>query len=264
MLTIQPSINAIAYRGHAKKQQDGVSLNSVETNQVSKLASDAISNTQKGLINVKHCRLDKTSEASVFFGVDSRENIDKQIYNQMALTILKTKEQNIVNLPAINIDSIKDADSKRNLDYYINNFLKTGIGRWTIRNDKGNTHTIGLIKYDDTIYVLDSLSKYYKDIEVQQEKFANLFKENVVYPNKKQQQADEYTCNNWTHANIDAILKAINEDRFDGENIEDILPDNINEILEEQRDYILENFDGISISGLFLLNNTGHRRKISN
>ena len=251
MLTIQPRINSISYRSNFVPQTVSNPSERPAFNEISKTASDAISNTQRGLINLNSIiPLDKTSEASIFFGIDSRNNINNQLLNQLALTVLKTKDQNIINFPNMYIYKMVDGEDINRLERPINRFKETGVARWTLRS--GNElHTIGLVKDNDTVYVLDSLNSFYKDKEKFKDTFRNLFGENIVFSTKPQQKNDEYTCNNWTHANIDAVLQAIEDGRLTKTNLDDILPNNINKILEEQKDYVTDNFGGQSATELF-------------
>ena len=54
---------------------------------------------------------------------------------------------------------------------------------------------------------------------------------------------NEFTCNNWTMANLEALQKALKEGKtIDSvEKLNEVLPDNINTILQEQYEYVLRN-----------------------
>lgn len=244
MLQIQPNISPIPYLGHLSQKKDKLSPCKSVQPEILEIGSDAISNIQRGLILVNSIpSLDKTSEECEFFGANSRENVDSKIVNQLCLTVLKTQEENIVNFPNTSIHDIICGQNLEKLKKPIEDFMEKGVARWTLYNNDGDQHTIGLVKHKDNIYVLDSLAGYYEDFNIANKAFSNFLKCNVVFSKKHQQKNDEYSCNNWTHANIDAVLAAIREDRLTPDNLDDILPNDINKILSEQKDYVTKNID---------------------
>ena len=65
----------------------------------------------------------------------------------------------------------------------------------------------------------------------------------IIFSNKHQQNPNEYTCNNWTIANIEALQHALQEGKtiINTQQLNAVLPDNINKILQEQHNYVLAN-----------------------
>ena len=255
MLSINNISNGLYFGGKSHKSVSEKPVCDRAIVEFSKSASDSIANTQRGLMMVNRIvPLDKTSEYSKYFGVDSAENIQNQLLNHSCLSFLKMVEQNIVNFPIFNIDDAGDIDyAKQKIQKYTNKLSENGAGRWTFyskfygKDGKSGTHTVGIIKHNDKTYILDSLSGAYPEIEKHHEILTDILGEDVVFSTKQQQKLDEYTCNNWTHANIDAVLQTIDEGVFDGERLDGILPNNINKILREQKEFIVNSLNGRDI-----------------
>ncbi len=225
--------------------------------------------------------LNKESLSSNFFGVTSAKNIQQKLHNQLALTYIKSQEQNIVNLPGISLESSYQV-RRDVLNRFLNNLYEQGSGRLTMTGNifggEDATHTIGLVfdKNNNVMYVLDSLpssvtSTYRKnllDILAQEDKFGYLFERkhngkhiSYVFASKSQQQMNEYTCNNWAHANIEAVKEAIQDGKIlNEEELNVVLPNDINDVLRSQCDYltkgsnrskyesILKNIFGVNIN----------------
>ena len=208
-------------------------------------------------------KLDRFSIGCSYFGSDSAENIQKQLNNQMALSWLKSREQNISVLPPVVLSSTPDT---KHIEKSLNKLKETIIGRLTItdklfgKNGEDGTHTIGLV-YNGSrgrgkYVILDSLSESYPKIKECHEKlikFLGLKPKEVVFSNKAQQSLDEYTCNNWTHANLDAVsdyLKTGKEKDLTPEVLDKILPDDINKVLFQQFKYTSEKLKGRDLSEL--------------
>ena len=128
------------------------------------------------------------------------------------------------------------------------------MGRLTVsdklfgKNGKEGTHTIGLFKNENQLYIIDSISE---ENNKEVKKFHQTLKQilgvkDVIFTTKPQQSLEEYTCNNWTHANLDAILKheKNGNKKWNKETLHSILPNDINKILEEQQEYINNKLSG--------------------
>lgn len=218
--------------------------------EISKSANDCITGIQQGLIKVQKTfpKLHRYSVATDYFGVYSAKGIECRFDNQMALTWLKTKEQNLENFPPIVLSGTVNMNR---VQKSFNNFLQKGFGRLTITDKifgdgiNEGTHTVGLVSHKGKIYILDSLPETYPEIKDCHERlvgFLGLNPKDVVFSNKPQQTMEEYTCNNWTHANLDAVmnyLKNSPEKDLTSEVFDEILPVNINNVLTSQREYTI-------------------------
>ena len=65
----------------------------------------------------------------------------------------------------------------------------------------------------------------------------------IIYSTKPQQTMNEYTCNNWSIANIDEVKKMLycGIPIRNSAELDEILPNDINKILEEQYNFVQEN-----------------------
>jgi hypothetical protein len=237
------------------RPQNVVSAVSTCLTELSKDANDGIVNLQKGLINIKKTnpKLNKSSIYCRFFGADNADNVQRHLDNQMALSWFKRKEQNIVRFPSYSIDTAEDIlANQKDTDRRIEKLKTHKVGRWTFlsnvfsHNGEQGTHTVGLVYDRDTLWILDSLSEANKEVKQYHKIFRNIFgkyAKEIKFSEKPQQTMDEYTCNNWTHANIDAVL-AHKGTPLNKEVLDKILPDNINTILESQHNYIKSKLNG--------------------
>lgn len=226
--------------------------------EISKTVSDAIVNLQQGLLNAqKEVRpLNKNSYYCDYFGVNSAKNVVRRLHNQMALTWLKTREQNLENFPQIIFPNNQPSTY---LEKSLNRLKEKKYGRVTVtdklfgKNGKGGTHTIGIVYHKGKYIILDSIPETNKGIREYHE---NLIKElgvkrdKVLFSNKPQQSMKEYTCNNWTHANLDAVRNFLENKGKDKEITQEILdkilPEKIDNVLQEQYLYINHNLNGKS------------------
>ncbi len=211
--------------------------------------------------------LNKNSEASRFFGVDTRQNIFEKIGNQINLALLKSRDSGI--LPSFPKRAFFSVDSPKTIANAWNHIwtkckgrkfdellLKparlTFDGNFFGKNGKSDSHTIGILyePKSKTLFCLDSLSNLCKQVREYQEILKNqIFNspngeiKKIIFSNKHQQNMDEYTCNNWTIANLEALQKALKMGKKinSTEDLNKILPDNINIILQEQYEYMLKN-----------------------
>lgn len=224
----------------------------------SKSASDCITNVQQGIMRVSKAfpELNKYSMACDYFGVDSARNIQNRIENQMALTWAKTIEQDLVNFPEVILSESSTSNAVRNS---LVSLMQKKFGRMTI-TDKlfGNginegTHTVGIFYNKGKYFILDSLPETFpqiKDFHERLIKFLELEPKNVVFSKKPQQHCGEYTCNNWAHANLDAVIKFLKSnanEELSPELLNKILPEDINKILDEQFVYTTGSLRGRSI-----------------
>ncbi len=229
----------------AVKKEIGQEVASQQTVQISQTASDCVAGMQKGLIKAQKTfpKLNRCSDASDYFGVCSAADIQSRYQNQMALSWLKMREQKLVNFPPIVLSGKKD---KRKIEKTLDKLAERGFGRLTV-TDKlfGNgandgTHTVGIVYHKGKYYVLDSIPETYPKIKDYHKRLINFLELNpkdVIFPNKPQQSLDEYTCNNWTHANLDAVINYLesgNNKDLTPEVFDEILPKDINKVLHKQ------------------------------
>lgn len=229
---------------------------------VSCIADECLANVNRGILGLQKRlpKLDKGSRECHYFGVDSAENIENCLGNQIALTWLKVDEQKLENFPPVILSKTFDiphysapVDSNSlpmRIAESMYNLKEKGVGRLTItdklfgKNGMDGTHTIGLVYHNGKYVFLDSIPQTYPEIKNYRErlvKFLGLNPKDVVFSNKPQQTMEEYTCNNWTLANIDAVLdfwKAGGKDKdLTPQVLDEILPENINEVLSQQYEY---------------------------
>ena len=226
-----------------------------------KTANDCITGIQQGLIRTQKTfpKLRKYSCATDYFGVTDEAGIQRRYENQMALSWLKIREQNLVNFPPIVLSGKKD---EKKVQKALDKLNDRGFGRLTITDKlfgngiKDGTHTVGLVYHKGKYYVLDSIPETYagiKDCHERLIKFLDLNPKDVVFPNKPQQSMDEYTCNNWAHANIEAVmgyLKNSPEKELTPEVFDEILPRDINKILSDQYMLTVNKLKGRDLSEL--------------
>lgn len=228
--------------------------------EISKAASESITALQQGIIKTKSKVLDRYSEASRFFGVDSAYNIMQKLENQVKLILMKCKEIGCIDtfprgvgLLIDNPRSIDNVWTRIWMDGQIEG-LYSKPARMTFyskvfgENGKEGAHTIGLLYRPESkiLYVLDSLPNSFKEIKKYQDIIKEIFKPwqnrgiNILFSNKAQQNMNEYICNNWALANIEALQKALREGKtIDSvEKLNEVLPDDINKILKEQLEYV--------------------------
>ena len=221
----------------------------------------------KAFINKRNKKLDVNSESSKFFGVDSRLNLLRQLGNQLKLIDLKYKNGGILNALLkrvyFSVDNPRTFSRVRNHIWEENNGRRfeqlferparlTFDGKFFGDDGIEDSHTIGILydKKSKILFCLDSLPNFIKEVK----KYQNILKsyifkspnneiKKIIFSNKHQQNFDEYTCNNWAIANIEALQRALNEGKTinNTQQLNAVLPDNINKILQEQRNYVLAN-----------------------
>jgi len=211
--------------------------------------------------------LDKKSEASLFFGVDNRQNIAQKLENHINLALLKSKDSGIIpSFPRRAFFSVDKPKTLENAWNHIwndnkgrkfNELLKnparlTFDGKFFGENGTASSHTIGILyePKSKTLFCLDSLSNLCKQVK----KYQNILKnkifnspngeiKKIIFSNKPQQNWNEYTCNNWTIANLEALQKTLKSGKQinSTKKLNSVLPDDINSILDEQHNYVLKN-----------------------
>ena len=261
-------------------------IKEVNTTCFSKQYSTAVSNQHKAFITSNHApKLDKISDACKFFGVDNVTNVFKQLKNQCILTDLKTKELGInksfmhgTHFNFANKDSLIKAKDRIWNGYTreknglatvysgIDELRKNGVARITLYGKLygkfGNvgSHTIGLV-YDNksnNLYIMDSLGEKLPTIKKHHKILRSLFTpansekqpfNNIIISTKKQQKYNQYCCNNWTFANIEALKNALNKGEVitDSSSLNKILPEDINKVLEEQQKYVQKNISKTTV-----------------
>ncbi len=221
----------------------------------------------KAFIKKRYKKLDVRSESSKFFGVDSRLNIFRQLVNHLKLIDLKYKNGGILNALLkrvyFSVDKPHTFSKVRNHIWEKRNGRRfeqllerparlTFDGKFFGSEGTENSHTIGVLydKKSKILFCLDSLPNFIKEVK----KYQNVLKlyifkspnkeiKKIVFSNKPQQNSNEYTCNNWAIANIEALQRALKEGKTinNTQQLNAVLPDNINKILEEQRNFVLTN-----------------------
>ena len=258
MLKITNILNSSQIKSHVS----GVS-NSLEevsehlTNsslELSKTSSDAITSMHKALLSLKERPfLNLNSEAVKFFGLKCYQDMSlakkEEIFTNLKINELGCKTFFPENASA----GFIQGDSKLTTLFEKLN-PDCGCARMTFY-DKcfgGALHTIGFVRNKDTIYVLDSLGHNVKTAsEIKQFHFfvnellsTNMHKHGlnkVIFNHNIQQSMNEITCNHWTFANIENLIKALKSGKTieDSTALDQVLPHDINKILDEQLDYML-------------------------
>ncbi len=209
--------------------------------------------------------LARVSKYAKFFGVTDAKSIQENLINHGILVLGKQKEGDLKEcLNGIEIDGYDDISVAcrrifSGLDAPIQSFKRNGAARLTFyselfgQNGEVGAHTIGLV-YDQkssTLYVLDSINesfpridfykKILKDEIFSRYEFQREFPR-ILFSTKPQQQSNEYTCNNWAVANIEAVKEWLNKGNTikNSEELNNILPNDINKILEEQYYFVME------------------------
>ena len=250
-----------AYIG-ARKWVKPSSFEGLRYSPLKTLERDIVDITPK--TNIVGVPLDKTSEECKYFGVDSYEHIAEKILNHDKL--YKAKEHWCFNWDTGQILNISVSISKRGIKKFKDFFTETLQTRqcaWSRFREFNSQHaarmtcyseifgkdpygypaphTIGLVSNNGNLYILDSLGEQVPQIKefhaILNEVFKDFGYKKIIFSTKPQQPMTEFTCNNWTYANIETTLKAIFEKRMNIESAEElnkILPEDINKILKEQ------------------------------
>ena len=231
--------------------------------EISKTASDCISNTQRGLLAAQksYPKLNKSSFASYYFGVRSADEIQNKLENQMALTILKTRDENLVNFAPL--FALNSSPEIRHVNKFMNKLQENKFGRITFldktfgENGQNGNHTIGMVYHKGKYIILDSIPESYPEIKECHEKLLKCLRldpKDVIFSEKPQQTLEEYTCNNWVHANLDAVFDYLSNEGSDSdltpEILDKILPEDINKVLEQQVDYTVKGLNGKTVMEL--------------
>jgi len=221
----------------------------------------------KAFINKRKKILDANSESTKFFGVDSRLNIFQQLENHIKLIDLKYKNGGILSTLLkrvyFSVDKPHTFDRVRNHIWEEKNGRRfeqlfdrparlTFDGKFFGCDGMEDSHTIGVLydKKTKILFCLDSLPNFIKEVKKYQTilkryifKSPNKEIKKIIFSNKHQQNFNEYTCNNWAIANIEALQSALKEGKTinNTRQLNAVLPDNINKILQEQHNYVLAN-----------------------
>lgn len=219
--------------------------------------------------NVTGQPLNKRGKGCEFFGVACWEQLMNKLENHAALLVTKAKwivegfeNGHIVNMPAIiYLDELSSLEKGKEELYsnigdpccqtrnYIDELNLQKAGRWTLYSKEffgesrlgALSHTIGLVPHHKNLLVLDSLGE---GTELQKQfhsKIRYLLSdagyENIIFSTKVQQPITEFSCNNWTYANINSVLNYI----FRNKDAKINSSEELNRILEEDINTILEN-----------------------
>ena len=202
-------------------------------------------------------RLNKASKACKYFGVDNPRNILLNFQHHKQLDelnrFIKTQDSDSIEVVSLGVVPLKDVDkteilSNEKFSLIIPDKAKPVRAAKITFLDKifGNGlanefHTVGLVAKDDCLYVLDSLGEQNNKLREFHLKVNELFLKfgfkNIFFSTKAQQSFDEYTCNNWTYANINSFvaqfLRGDNQIQS-SDDLNKILREDINTILKEQ------------------------------
>lgn len=223
-----------------------------------------IPSVQKLISETVGQKLDKSSSECRYFGVDSAENIIRNIRHHAKLNKANKSwstsnwcNGNIIDLGIISLKNIEIEKSflhknrgrgANGCPWSLIDEIKTqGAAKITFIdkmfeiNPTGGMHTIGLVSKDNYLYVLDSLGEQSQQIKIFHMKIKELFSDagfaDIIFSTKAQQPLNEYTCNNWTFANIKSVISEIygqNKQIKTTQELNKILREDINNILKEQ------------------------------
>lgn len=118
---------------------------------------------------------------------------------------------------------------------------------------RGVMHTLGFVRNGQNLYILDSLG-HNKNVNQDIINFhnnviKNLYSnrlvnglKNIIMNHNTQQPIDELTCNHWTLANIEALIKnlRLGKNISNKEELDSVLPKDINKILDEDKRFVLD------------------------
>lgn len=116
----------------------------------------------------------------------------------------------------------------------------------------GVLHTLGFVRKDGIIFILDSLG-HNKNVNRNILRFHNTLRKTIslnglknglkkiVINHNTQQQMNELTCNHWSLANIEALIKNLKAGKKinNQQELDSVLPTDINEILDEDKKFVL-------------------------
>lgn len=219
--------------------------------------------------------LNINNKASKFFGVDSRQNVLKKLENHINLALQKCKDSGILpSFPRRAFFSVDEPKTLANAWEHIWSKSKgkkfeellnkparlTFDSKFFGESGFMDSHTIGILfePKTKTLFCLDSLSNFCKQVKEYQKilkkhifNCPNCEIKKIIFSNKHQQNMNEYTCNNWTIANIEALQQALKSGKriTNTKELNAILPDDINKILQEQYDYLLQKESGSLANG---------------
>ena len=223
--------------------------------ELSKAASEAVTSAQKALLSAKeHPKLNLDSDAVKYFGLRSYEDMINSM--EWTFTDLYVNKLGCLNFnrPEIIVNNFNRYESRL---VWLFECLSPNYGcaRMTF-GDKcfgGRTfHTIGFVRDKDTLYVLDSLGnnaessqgisefhtilEFLLSVNQQQQELKNIIMNNI-----RQQSCNEITCNHWSFANIENLIKALKSGKIvkDSATLDSVLPKDINKVLEEQMNFVL-------------------------
>lgn len=227
------------------------------------LERDVVEITQKpAIVGVP---LDKASRECEYFGVDSSEHVADKISSHIKLDKAKKEWSidwsggEILNFGGWTINQKGIEKLKQYLceKALIHGVMRTRIREFNLnqtakmtclseifgksKNGCPEIHTIGLVSANGNLYILDSLGEQIPPLKdfhsMLKEAFKDFGYRKIIVSTKPQQAVTDYTCNNWTFANIESALNAIYKHNLRIETVEElnkILPEDINKILEEQ------------------------------
>lgn len=219
-------------------------------------------------------QLDLNTKSAIFFGLKDSISLVQQLKNHVILCRLKEADKSIGPLfPkdfGMNLDNPNIYEKvNRHLweKEHIKELFEQGSARMTMYSRhfggerKTGAHTIGLVVDPKTknLYILDSLSDKFDKVSLYQNFLKEIFSykgnrkykfNKIVISNKLQQRQNELSCNHWAIANIEAIRNALKSGKKikNTKELNEILPDDINKILQEQYTYVIDNKHKISFN----------------
>lgn len=237
------------------KQLETVTEHATNTSaELANTASEAVTSAQKALLALKERpKLNLNSDAVKYFGLRSYEDMINSM--EWTFTDLYVNKLGCLNFdrPEIIVNNFNRYESRLIwlFDCLSPNY---GCARMTF-GDKcfGRAlHTIGFVRDKDTLYVLDSLGnnaessqgisefhtilEFLLSVNQQQQGLKNIIMNNI-----RQQSFNEITCNHWSFANIENLIKALKSGKIIEDNItlDIVLPRDINKVLDEHMGYVM-------------------------
>lgn len=196
--------------------------------------------------------LNSETEPRRFFGLESYQKMSAE-KTEALFTYFKKFELGISDFNQNHCGFIDDCASLVNLFKQLKS--DCGCAKITFYDKcfRGVMHTLGFVRNGQNLYILDSLGhnkNVNKDIiNFHNNVIKNLYSnrlvnglKNIIMNHNTQQPIDELTCNHWTLANIEALIKnlRLGKNINNKEELDSVLPKDINKILDEDKQFVLD------------------------
>ena len=195
--------------------------------------------------------LDAELEPRKFFGLESYEKMSAEktealfsYFKKFELGFSDTEKNQYGFIE--NFESLADLFKELKPDY--------GCAKLTFCNKcfTGVLHTLGFVRKDGILYILDSLG-HNKNVNRNILRFHNMLRKTIslnglnnglkkiIMNHNTQQPMNELTCNHWSLANIETLIKNLKSGKKvnSKEELDSVLPDDINKILNEDKKFVL-------------------------